>query len=336
MFVTSESEYDMIASGPASGVTSAAATTTKATADVSEDSQNEEELRNQLRQALESIKKREPIDPSYKSLLMSGAVTSRRPVIPKDKFYKPIGSRLRERVEKFMVMTQGKDPFDRILQRQPLEQGAMRAAFTLREAKDHEQTKMLAATMASLPRRNGMDDQTRKRHLESIATGLQSRGGKKKKPSNSPPPTALEQTELARQKAELERQRAAAREREEARKRREEQDRRRREEEIVRQRNKVETPQQAMQKIIQPVFKVLWDMEFDNLGGSNPFRIVIDKENYIAMQVPDYFDVSCDDAPDHFSWRWTLINFVFSLFLSWYVLLGDWNANEFDLYAGQN
>ena len=32
-------------------------------------------------------------------------------------------------------------------------------------------------------------------------------------------------------------------------------------------------------------------MEFDNLGGTNPFRIIIDRNNCAAMGAPDYFDI---------------------------------------------
>ena len=142
---------------------------------------NEEQLRRQLRAALQSLTRREPLDATYKPLLLSGVVTRRSPVIPKDKFYKRMGSKIRERVQQYMMEMQGKDPFDRISQRQPLEEAAMRAAFTLREAKDHEQQALLEATLAA--------------------------------------------------------------------------------------------------KELDPLRKRLWDMEFKQLGGTNPFRIVIDREN---------------------------------------------------------
>jgi E1A/CREB-binding protein len=50
-------------------------------------------------------------------------------------------------------------------------------------------------------------------------------------------------------------------------------------------------PQLALQRVYQPIFQVLWDMEFDNLGGTNPFRIIIDRNTCAAMGAPDYFDV---------------------------------------------
>ena len=246
--------------------------------------QNEDDLRRTLQQALQSLNRREPLDPNYKRLLLSNAITPRRPVLPKDKFYSRVRSNLRERVEEWQKTQLGKDPFDRIAQRQPLEEPAMRAALTLREAKEHEQQALLDATLAALPPRNGMDELTRKRHFEAIALTLQSKEKKKNIRSKSPPPSAAEQTETARQLADLERQRQQARARENARRRREEEDRQRREEEITKKRKQqAETPQQALHKLYQPIFKKLWDMEFAILNNTNPFRIVIDRGNCAAV-----------------------------------------------------
>jgi hypothetical protein len=266
---------------------------------------NEEDLRRQLGATFQNLKSREPLEPTYKRLLMNGVVTPRRPVLPKDKFYKRVGSRLRERVENFLVETQGKDPFDRIAQRQPLEEGAMRAALTMREAKEHEQQALLDATLAALPRRQGMDDLTRRRHLEAIAQGLQSR---EKKVARTDPSTqsVAQQTEHARQQAELERRQSQASAREAARRRREEEERQHREEEIQRKRRLVETPVHALHKIYQPIFKKLWDMEFAYLGGINPFRIVIDRDNCTSVGAPDYFDVI--DTPMNLSYIQTKVD----------------------------
>ena len=244
---------------------------------------SEDALRGMLRSALQSLNRREPLDTTYKRLLMGNTLTRRSPVIPKDKFYSRIGSRLRERVETYVQEMQGKDPFDRISQRKPLDEGAMRAAFTLREAKEHEQEPLLSATLASTQM-----DPKRKRHLDGIALGLQE---KKKIRSMTPPPSAKEQTDRARHQAELDRQRDQAQKWEEARRRREEEEARRREEELNRKKNQVETPQQALHKIIEPVFEKYWNMVFVNLGGTNPFRIVIDRENCASIGAPDYFDV---------------------------------------------
>jgi hypothetical protein len=246
---------------------------------------SEDDLRKKLRAALQSLTRREPLDASYKRLLLSGVVTRRSPVIPKDRFYKKLGSRLRERVEQYNAEMAGKDPFDRISQRKPLEEAAMRGAFTLREAKEHEQQALLEATLAAKEL-----DPARKRYLDGVALGLQSRQEKKMRTMINAP-SVMEQTEQARQLAELDRQRSNARKREEARRRREEEERRQKEEELNRKKNAVETPQQALHKLIDPVFKKLWDMEFVNLGGTNPFRIVIDRENCASIGAPDYFDV---------------------------------------------
>lgn len=254
--------------------------------------QDEEGLRNQLLSAMQSLKRREPLDPTYKRLLMNGIVTSRRPVLPsKDKTYKRIGSNLRSRVESFMDQTQGKDPFDRISQRQPLQEDHMRAALTLREAKKHEQKALLEVTLSALPKRNGMDATTRRRHLEGIALGLQSSEKKPTatRPRTPPPPSAIHKTEQARQKAELELQKAQALAREKARQRRDEEERKKRDDELKRK-SQINTPQQALHKVYQPIFKALWEMEFPFLSGTNPFRIVIDRENCASCGAPDYFD----------------------------------------------
>jgi hypothetical protein len=253
-------------------------------------SSNEEDLRRQLRAAMGKIKSREPLDPTYKRLLLNGIVTPRRPVLPKDKFYKRLGSDLRPRVEAFLQQNQGKDLFDRIAQRQPLEESAMRAALTLRDAKEHEQQSLLDATLASLPRRNGMDANQRRKHLDAIALGLHTQ----KPPRESQPLSAAEQTELARQQAERDQQRERARQREAARRRRDD-EQKQRDQDVERKRKQLEqtaeTPKRALHKLYAPIFKKLWDMEFPHLGGTNPFRIVIDPDNCAAMGAPDYFAV---------------------------------------------
>ncbi|KAL3945557.1 MAG: hypothetical protein SGBAC_000381 [Bacillariaceae sp.] len=247
-------------------------------------SSSEDELRKQLRSALQSLNRREPLEPTYKRLLLNGTVTRRLPTIPKDKFYKRIGSGLRQRVERYMVEMQGKDPFDRISQRQPLEEEKMRAAFTLREPKPHEQQPLLEATLAQT-----MMHPERKRALDGIAMGLQSRNSapKKMRTSTGAPISAMEQTEKARRKAELDRQREQARKWEEARSKREEEDRLRKEREIQ-QRKPSATPQQTL---ILKVFNTMWDMTFKILGDTNPFRTVIDRNNCAAIGAPDYFDI---------------------------------------------
>ena len=249
-------------------------------------SPNEDDLRGQVVSALHNLNRREPLEPTYKRLLMGSSLSRRSPVIPKDKFYKRIRARLRERVEIYMTEMEGKDPFDRISQRKPLEEEGMRSSFNMREAKDHEQVPLLEATIVA----QAMNPE-RKRHLDGIALGLQSKKEKKLTVRAASPKSMTEQTEHARQKADLDRQRAQAQKREDARRQREIDERRKKEEELNLRKNKAETPQQALHKIIQPVFKKLWDMEFPNLGGTNPFRIVIDRETCAAIGAPDYCNI---------------------------------------------
>ncbi len=248
---------------------------------------SEEDLRKQLRSALQSLNRREPLEPTYKKLLERNTLTRKAATIPKNKFYKKIGSRLRERVEIYTREMQGKDPFDRISQRRPLDEAGMRAAFTLREAKEHEQQPLLEATLQAM----AMHPE-RKRSLDGMALGLQTRN-KKRKLSQSPVfgTSAAAQTQLAKQRAELERQKNQARQWEEARMEREREDRRRRQEELEEQQNSRRGDGgNALHQIIEKVFKKYWDMSFPNLGGMNPFRIVIDRDSapHIA---PDYFTV---------------------------------------------
>ncbi|GKY92590.1 hypothetical protein MPSEU_000229100 [Mayamaea pseudoterrestris] len=272
---------------------SAAANTSASDASGNEDVVDEDGLRRSLRAAMQYVQSNEPLEATYKPLLLNSAITQRRPVLVKDKLYKRLGSQLRPRVEAFLQQTQGKDPFDRIAQRQPLGNEEMRAAFTLRDAKEHEQQTLLEVTLASMPRRNGMDQETRMKYFDAVAKGLQN----KKPPSTfraapaiASTISAAEQTEQAIKKAELERERDLARRREEARREREEAERRVRDGE-QQKRRRVETPKQALHQLYYPLFKALWDTEFPQLGGINPFRIVIDRENCAAVGAPDYFSV---------------------------------------------
>jgi hypothetical protein len=59
--------------------------------------------------------------------------------------------------------------------------------------------------------------------------------------------------------------------------------------ERMRRTRRLETPQQALHRFYQPMFNALWDQEFFN--GSNPFRIVITKENCEVMGAPGYGDI---------------------------------------------
>ena len=269
-------------------------------------SSEEENLRRQLREALQNLNRREPLDTTYKRLLLGGSITRRCPVLPRDKFYKRIGSNIRQRVELYQREIFGKDPFDRISQRQPLEEDKMRDAFRLREAKEHEQVPLLEATLASA---TTMVSSERKRHLAGIVMALQSREKPNKimktaettantinsstnsnSNKTSDPNEAIEQ---ARRKAEIERQRVQAREWEEARAKREEEERLRKERELIRERRQQQALQQQnpQQVLIEQVFRKLWEMDFVVLGGTNPFRIVIDRENCASIGAPDYFQI---------------------------------------------
>lgn len=248
---------------------------------------NEADLRRQLQEALRDLERRQPLDPSYKRFLTGGQVTNKKPALPKadkkDKSYKSIGSDLRARVELFAEQTQGKDPFDRISQRQPLQEDAMRAALTLREGKEHEQKALLEATLSTLPKRDGMDATTRRRYLKAICMGLRESGGAPRvarSAAGTPVPPAAQ--------AEFERQSAQAREA--ARMKEQAAERRRQEAENSKRRKRAETPQGKLHQLISPILKLLWDMEFAQLGGINPFRTPIDRENCASCGAPDYFD----------------------------------------------
>ncbi|KAL7556858.1 hypothetical protein ACA910_011828 [Epithemia clementina (nom. ined.)] len=300
---------------------------------------NEEELRCQLRSLAQSLKRREPLKPTYKHLLTDGIVTTRKPVLPKDKFYRRIGSRLRTTVEAFCAEMEGKDPFDRIAQRPPIlttdggnnnnnnnnnneQQQKMRAALTLREWKEHEQTPLLEATLAVLmsvrrPLRPGggpvVDELTRRRYWDGVAVGLQSHQKPRKLILTTPKaPPALSEMDQKRQEA---RKREEARHQQQQQQLLEEENRKRRRgvdgsnnnnnnaNNNNNNNNKTsgtsksppppppETPQQALHKFYHPIFKLLWDMEFPYLGHTNPFRMVIDRENCAAVGAPDYFEV---------------------------------------------
>jgi hypothetical protein len=260
---------------------------------------SEDDLRKQLRSALLSLNRREPLEPTYKKLLERNTLTRKAATIPKNKFYKRIGSRLRERVEVYTREMQGKDPFDRISQRKPMDESGMRAAFTLREAKEHEQQPLLEATLATM----AMHPE-RKRLLDGMALGLQTRNKKKPRTTMSHSPifgnSAAAQTQMAKQRAELERQKNQARQWEEARMQRERDDRRKRVEEMEENRRISNynnnndggggSGSNALHQIIERVCKKYWDMEFPNLGGTNPFRIVIDRKSAPTI-APDYFNI---------------------------------------------
>ncbi|KAL9191092.1 hypothetical protein ACHAXT_000798 [Thalassiosira profunda] len=62
-------------------------------------------------------------------------------------------------------------------------------------------------------------------------------------------------------------------------------------EEQERKERALETPRDALHRLYEPIFQALWDMEFADLGGTNPFRMVISRENCASLGVPNYCDV---------------------------------------------
>jgi Bromodomain len=268
----------------------------------------EEVLRREIRSLYGRLKKREPIETTYKRLLFHSGLTSKTAALPtKDKFYARVHGNLRTTVEDFMTVTEGKDPFDKIStssgQRPVFPDVATMqkvAAFSLREGKVYEQRALLDATLTALPRRHGMDEMSRRRYLESVARGLQQKPkssvpSRSKSPLAAAPVSAAERADQARQQAEKERQQAMARAREEARTKRELQERAQREAEVERQRaergESESSPNQALGKVIRSMFQKLWDMEFAHLGNINPFRMVIDRETCASIGAPDYMDI---------------------------------------------
>jgi Bromodomain len=267
----------------------------------------EEVLRREIRSLYGRLKKREPIETTYKRLLFHSGLTTKTAALPtKDKFYARVHGNLRTTVEDFMTVTEGKDPFDKIStssgQRPVFPDVATMqkvAAFSLREGKVYEQRALLDATLTALPRRHGMDEMSRRLYLESVARGLQQKPkssvpSRSKSPLAAAPVSAAERADQARQQAEKERQQAMARAREEARTKRELQERAQREAEVERQRAERESessPNQALGKVIRSMFQKLWDMEFAHLGNINPFRMVIDRETCASIGAPDYMDI---------------------------------------------
>lgn len=243
---------------------------------------DEETLRIQLRRGMQDLKADEPIEPTYKRLILN--IVPRRPTLSKDKRYKKIGSGLRDRVEAHLARTQQQGPFDILAARQEMEEDRLRAAFTLREPKEHELLALVEAHLASQPRRRGMDEATRRRHLEGVAMTLQ------RKKKATPTSTTSTTKASAKEQFDADRKKKEAAERENARQKHEDDQRRQRHDELLRQ-PKPATPQHALHRLYYPIFRKLWDMEFPYLGNTNPFRVVIDRSNCAQMGAPDYFQV---------------------------------------------
>jgi len=62
-------------------------------------------------------------------------------------------------------------------------------------------------------------------------------------------------------------------------------------EEEERRERALDTPRDALHRLYEPIFTALWDMEFAEVGNTNPFRVVLDGKTCADMGVPDYCDV---------------------------------------------
>lgn len=62
-------------------------------------------------------------------------------------------------------------------------------------------------------------------------------------------------------------------------------------EEEERRERALDTPRDALHRLYEPIFTALWDMEFEEVGNTNPFRVVLDAKTCADMGVPDYCDV---------------------------------------------
>ena len=60
---------------------------------------------------------------------------------------------------------------------------------------------------------------------------------------------------------------------------------------IYRLQQHMESPQQTLYRVYNPIFQALWAMEFDYINRSNPFRTIIDKINCASLGVPDYCQI---------------------------------------------
>jgi len=154
----------------------------------------EEDLRRSLRRGLHTIKSREPLEPTYTHFLLRHA-QAKPPQFPSDPMYRHssilMAANLRERVESYMK-SYGVDGSSTAAGRHRpcLEEGAMKAAFTLRENKAIEQEQLIAAATAMkngrrLPGLN-IDEGTRKNRIEAMARGLQEERNKKSKWTKAP------------------------------------------------------------------------------------------------------------------------------------------------------
>lgn len=291
-----------------------------------ENNVKEDELRKALRRRLHTLSRREPLEPTYKALFASTTTPSAlRDNLIRDPLYKDVRSLLRARVEAFAASGGLDAARGRGREREDGagDDDAMRAAFTLREAMPHEQEVLVRATLqaerAALGGRGEKETRVRadaaralqdaeRRRRERRARVARERERRRREAEQrarreraaaaaaAPPPAETPSRADERARDERERTRLIERQKERERqrvhdRRREEEESRRSREEDARRRQKAETPMEATYRLYEPIFRALWDMEFANLGGTNPFRIVINRENCVAMGAPDYFDL---------------------------------------------
>lgn len=361
------------------------------------DSLQHQHIEQHLMSNLSALKKNEPLDPTYESLLpvqyrrhakvaAASSKTDKEKSIRKNtissdvtKLHKRLNANLREKVESFASTPAGwgRKPHARRIEtdfgsssgRNSKEfeevDSKLRAAFSLRDSKEHEQLDLVNATLkahnAKLRRGWGFSsvstfgnnthfsagggaaaaanpmalmlpplEQTsaRKKWLNGIASQLRDakRGSSDRVKLNSKAERARylimnpesanrkiipdakssllaesgREAKRAKPDPEMERlqkiEEAKAREislRERVAKEEEENKRQielEREEQQQRERA-LETPRDALHRLYHPIFTALWDMEFEALGGTNPFRMVIDADNCSVMGVPDYCSV---------------------------------------------
>jgi len=282
------------------------------------------------------------LERTYEHLLL-GSTNAKPPVLARDKLFTEFGAGLRATVESYMG-EYGAESVSGTEQgisrgigryRKALEDNAMRAAFTLRECKvTHEQKSLIQAALIAknsirLPG-SLVDEGTRKRRVEAMASDLQERQNERDGKLLDKARRKILVTEketLVRTKAvkddrvkaaalneklhikekkcqnahdrELEqRERMRSIEREKLRektrrlaKQKEREKELKKEEEEMRKARMMETSEEALYRLYEPIFRALWDMEFSNLHNTNPFRMIINVNNCAGMGCPDYCDV---------------------------------------------
>ena len=312
--------------------------------------ETEERLRQTLVGRLRSLcRSGKSLDRTYRHFLLRSAAartarayhltdTDEALKVNRDKLYKKVGGEMRLSVEKF-VLRPNAGTNKRGRDRKDLDDSQMRAAFTLRECKEHEQKhfvktlvssggfaglaaagpfekgqillrqKNLEATAAML-QHNEENELLRRARLKVQRAKVAERARLLAQQRRTSPAIgtrqAVKQEEENRKTADAlqkdraieERERQQARERERQRELARKQEDEERKTRLARERDEAErkarlaeTPRQALRRLYEPIFQALWDMEFSNLHGTNPFRIIIDAENCAMMGVPDYCQI---------------------------------------------